>query len=1157
MNDRTALRDADRAARAAAIDPRHSFIVSAPAGSGKTALLTQRYLALLASVDEPEECLAITFTRKAAAEMAKRISEALIAASDGEPPKKDFELATYQLARTALARSEARGWALLSSPQRLRIQTIDSFNRYLAKQLALETELGELPPPADNADYDYRCVATDLLENYADRDGLREPIAILLGHTGNSQQNATELLVRLLAIREQWLLGVHQHESASAAGTEQARRLLEQLVSQQLARARILLLPFLGQLLELADRAAGQLPEKQLDSAISALHGITELPAEPAALPAWQGLAELLLTGKNTWRKTVNINQGFPSSDSASKAIKAEFLTLLGELDNGEPASAELLAELVPIKSLPDPQLVDHERGIIAATMALLPVLTALLDVHFSANNRCDFTSYALAARRALAGPEASGVVSDVALRLDYQLKHILVDEFQDTSKLQYELLASLTGHWQPGDGRTLFLVGDAMQSLYSFRNANVGLFITAQHHPIGGAHCTPLQLASNFRSQSGVIDWVNTTFVELFPATSDASSGAVSYTHSLAEVAAGSGPAVELTVCADDDLARAKQAEGRAVAERVAALRSQTNRDGKPTSIALLVRSRGALAPILPEFKRLGISWGAVDIEPLAQTMVVTDLVTITRALSSSADRIAWLGLLRSPMVGLTLADLWQLAGDHHQQTPLLSQLERSDWPELSDDGQQRLAHCAPVIVDHWQQRGRQRLDRRVESLWRTLNGPATLSAAEQLDSAEVYFEQLSRHLDQQPQLDWQQLQPTIDKLYAKPASGAVDVKVMTIHKSKGLEFDHVLLPALGASGASDGSDLLVWLEELDDDNQATHILAAKPAWDDSSDPLYQFIKARRSDKQRHEATRVFYVAATRAAEHLHLFASSATELTEQDGEQPTTRLKPPSKGSPLALLWPTSEPTLTALAVAGGGSQLVDGVRYRVCCDTQAADLDQPVAPSAAQWHRLPIAKLAAISAPLRAASQAAQHGGFDPHNAVQRQLGIELHRLLERLASTADEQRGALIDSACQLWQQRLEQSDDEFERAALARLIAAAQRLASCGRLAWLLSDHPEAACELALNHRDGSGRLRSSIVDRTFVVDGERWIVDYKSALPQPDEPEAAFYQRQTTEHSDQLARYGELFAQLDGRPQRRAIYFALFGGWLELPASSS
>lgn len=1150
MNERTTLRDSDRAARAAAIDPRHSFIVSAPAGSGKTALLTQRFLALLASVDEPEQCLAITFTRKAAAEMAKRITEALTEASRGVPPQSDFERATYQLARSALARSETRGWALLSSPQRLRIQTIDSFNRYLAKQLAVETGLGELPPPADNVDYDYRCVATDLLENYADRDTLSEPIATLLEHTGNNQQSATELLVRLLAIREQWLLGVHQHDAVTADGTAQARRLLEQLVSQALARTRHLLLPFLGQLLEHADRAAANLPDKKHDSAINTLRGITELPAVPAALPVWRGVAELLLTNQNQWRKTVTVNEGFPAGSSANKAIKAEFLALLGEL-----ASDPLLAELTAIKTLPDPQLVDHQRGIIAATMALLPFLTALLDLHFSTHNRCDFTSYALAARRALAGPEASGVVSDVALRLDYQLKHILVDEFQDTSKLQYELLAALTGHWQPGDGRTLFLVGDAMQSLYSFRNANVGLFITAQRHPIGGAHCQPLQLASNFRSQSGVIDWVNTTFPKLFPSVSDASSGAVSYTPSLAEVAAGSDPAVELTLCTDHDLRHAKQLEGRAVAERVVALRDLGNRDGKPPSIALLVRSRAALAPILPEFKRLGVSWRAVDIEPLAETMVVTDLVTITRALSSSADRIAWLGLLRSPMVGLTLADLWQLAGDRQQQTPLLSQLEQGDWPQLSSDGQQRLARCAPAIVDHWQQRGRVRLDRRVESLWRTLNGPATLSSGEELGSAEVYFEQLSRHLDQQPQLDWQQLQPTIDKLYAKPASGAADVEVMTIHKSKGLEFDHVLLPALGASGGSDGSDLLVWLEELDDNNQATHILAAKPAWDASSDPLYQFIKARRSEKQRHEATRVFYVAATRAAEQLHLFASGTIRQTASGDGDITTQLKPPSNSSPLALLWPLSEPIVAALVDAGGGSQLVEGVRYSVRCSAESTSASEPTAPSAPHWHRLPIAHLATASAATNRLNTAAPLDGFDLHNALQRQLGTEVHRVLERLSATASEHRAALIDSTCQQWQRRLQQSIDDWERAALQRLIAAAQQWTSCQRLAWLLSDHPEAASELALNYRDSSGRLRSAVVDRTFVIDGERWIVDYKSAAPLPGESVEIFYRRQSAEHGDQLARYGELLTQLDGRPQRRAIYFALLGGWHELTAS--
>src|SRR5262249_8258910 len=124
----------DDAARAAALDPSRSFIVEAPAGSGKTELLIQRFLALLATVHEPERVVAITFTRKAAAEMRARVRRALAEAAAGEGGESPHRQTTLALARAVVARDDERSWALLAQPQRLRIDTLDAFNAWLAQQ---------------------------------------------------------------------------------------------------------------------------------------------------------------------------------------------------------------------------------------------------------------------------------------------------------------------------------------------------------------------------------------------------------------------------------------------------------------------------------------------------------------------------------------------------------------------------------------------------------------------------------------------------------------------------------------------------------------------------------------------------------------------------------------------------------------------------------------------------------------------------------------------------------------------------------------------------------------------------------------------------------------------------------------------------------------
>ena len=118
----------DHEARVRAVDPTRSVILQAPAGSGKTTVLIERLLVLLAQAEAPEEILAITFTRKAAAEMALRVAQVLKLQSGDDS-------ATWR--RRVRARSQARGWRLEENPERLRIQTLDALNRALALQMPL------------------------------------------------------------------------------------------------------------------------------------------------------------------------------------------------------------------------------------------------------------------------------------------------------------------------------------------------------------------------------------------------------------------------------------------------------------------------------------------------------------------------------------------------------------------------------------------------------------------------------------------------------------------------------------------------------------------------------------------------------------------------------------------------------------------------------------------------------------------------------------------------------------------------------------------------------------------------------------------------------------------------------------------------------------
>ena len=144
MNTHPNNKVVDATQRQQALCPAESFIVQAPAGSGKTELLTQRFLRLLATVDEPEQVVAITFTRKAAAEMRDRILQALLAAQ-GPEPSAEHERSTWRLALAAMQQDDAKAWGILASPSRLRVQTIDGLCGSLVRQMPVLSRLGGQP----------------------------------------------------------------------------------------------------------------------------------------------------------------------------------------------------------------------------------------------------------------------------------------------------------------------------------------------------------------------------------------------------------------------------------------------------------------------------------------------------------------------------------------------------------------------------------------------------------------------------------------------------------------------------------------------------------------------------------------------------------------------------------------------------------------------------------------------------------------------------------------------------------------------------------------------------------------------------------------------------------------------------------------------------
>ncbi|MDG1820139.1 MAG: UvrD-helicase domain-containing protein, partial [Porticoccaceae bacterium] len=711
------VRDADQ--RQLALDPTQSFIVSAPAGSGKTGLITQRVLRLLCSVENPEEILCITFTRKAAGEMSSRIHSALQAAAFEPRPSDSYEAQIWDLAAKAVARNNQLGWNLLEMPGRLLIKTIDGFSRYIASQFALETKIGALPEPSEQPTVLYQLAARNLLNKVEEDSLIGEQLAILLAHTGNDSTRCERLLTDILDKREQWLPLIF-----NAKGNQQYfQEVIDQIIAENLFKLESALQPIAGDLIELADFAGTHAPMDK-NPALAKLAGIIEFPDTSLdGIEHWKIILSLLVTKEFNLRKQVTKNEGFPSDQ---KAYKKRMVELLDWCRNNPDIHELILNALY----LPESEISSSQQLLLESLANLLHSLAAELNLVFKQQDQCDYPAITLAALEAIEPSAEDESISDITLRLDYQLQHILVDEFQDTSGAQIKLLEHLIAGWQPDDGRTLFLVGDAMQSLYRFRNANVGLFINAQRHPVGPVRCLPLTLSCNFRSQQGIIEWVNSAFGDAFPTIADINRGAVPYSPSDAFKASGTEPAVRFRGFSGDS---DKQSEAIYIAELCTEL--VDNQPGQ--SIAILVSSRGHLKHIVPALREANLKWQAINITPLSSRMPVIDLLSITRALLSPADKIPWLSLLRAPFCGLDSADLLAIANSSSDpikpfsaSNAVLVQLEKltdsAVYAQLSDYGQSTLQRVIPLLLNAWKNRGRSNLRENVEQLWIELGGPA-----------------------------------------------------------------------------------------------------------------------------------------------------------------------------------------------------------------------------------------------------------------------------------------------------------------------------------------------------------------------------------------------------------------------------------------------
>jgi ATP-dependent helicase/nuclease subunit A len=1161
----------DHAARERALDTSRSILVRAPAGSGKTDLLTRRFLRLLGEVDDPSEIVAITFTKAAAAEMRNRILSELERALRGsaETRGEQAEAESGQtftvsaLARRALAQSENRGWDLLNLPAQLRITTIDAFCRELALQQPLLSGLGGGLEISEQPKQLYRRAARRTLESLERNDErLSQAVERLLLWRDNGWHDVEDQLVQMLEQRDRWM---EQFVLDRAPNWDELRERLELPFSRETRNRLARLERFLDrvpgareqahELARFACAQTGRFLHRELaelaDFPSGPLHTVEELET---ARQAYGCLANLLLT-EGSFRRRVDTRHGFPSG---SKAEQQRLFHLIADLQQ----IPGLQSALGAAGDLPPARYTEEEWLIVRAAFVLLRHAAAELQVVFAEAAAVDYVEVAQIALRLLRG--ADGQSTDAALAVADRIRHLLVDEFQDTSRRQHQLLAHLIAAWPDPEGRTCFVVGDPMQSIYFFRDADAELFPRVERLGLEIPGELPVEfdiahLTANFRSAPGLVDSTNELFARVF-STDD--GGGIAFTAANAErdepetqgthlvqsskarmqlhlefmpqIARG-GP-MERTEAISALRAAARDAQIQKIVALVqnqqlrieqARAANEAGKSGRKFRVAVLGRTRKVLAPIAAALREAGISFRAIDLEALDDRSEITDALALARALLNPEDRVAWLGVLRAPWCGLTLADLHNLVSADARdilarpvpvlladRIHLLSDEGRAAVQRVLDGIQfaDRLRTAEPAAsAGTW-----------LEQVWLQLGGAQCVDAA-----ARANLNLLFSKIDALPEGEQDLLGPALESAFkdlkAQPdpaAESDFGVQLMTIHKSKGLEFEVVIVPELEAPEGATRGKMLSWLErglaEPDESAEITEFLVA-PIQAKGSDrgSARRFVDRAYRERESQELRRLLYVAATRAREELHFFARPEYK-TGNNGELSLCD----ANRSLLGTAWPGLAQEIARQFDSWNASRHADSVQPATIAAIAASASGAAISASAAAtMRRLPIdftldnaeSPVSKTEAPLLGAGRlyARHEGGF-----LSRALGQAVHALLQKMSELliadpglAEENLGDFVPLIASQIRGMGADPPTAKHIAHQALKIAGKAAVDSIGR--WILGPHVEAASEVRWTAVI-SGNLRSVQADRVFragstprsEASGDDpatwWIVDYKT-----------------------------------------------------------
>lgn len=859
-----------------AADPTASAWVSANAGTGKTYVLVARVLRLLLAGAAPDHILCLTYTKAAAAEMSGRLFDRLALWATATPAALEQELAQL-LGRPAsvpeLQRARTLFALTIETPGGLKVQTIHSFCERLLKRFPLES--GVSPHFSVLDEESARALlreATDAVLAAAARgvdEAAGEALSRIVAYSQGEQFDA--LVSAMLAKRDQieHMLRLEGSDNDPRAAIDRTlRRLLgvrPAVIREELSEALATMVPpeealRLATILETGKETDIKAAAKLRQAA--AANGESRIAA----------LAQFFLTKEGLRRKnvvTAGVSGPRPDIEQRLTALADRFAALYSE---------------------------RHALEVVEATTALISVSDEILQRFAAAKadrGALDYDDLIIRTVRLLG---QSADAQWVLYKLDNGLEHILVDEAQDTSPLQWQIIRSLAAEFYSGSSdtlRTIFAVGDEKQSIYGFQGAvpekfaEVGGQMAAAARAAGAKHhAVPLDLS--FRTVTPVLEAVDRVFAD-----PDVTPGLAAERGTIRHIAhrAGHAGLVEIWPTAaplqpapasaweplEDRSAAASMLN---LAERIARQIRRWLESGErlesedrpitPGDILILVRKRRPFAPaMIKALKAQGLPVAGADRIRVTEQIAVEDLIALGDFLLLPEDDLALATVLKSPLFGLSddelfaighgrRGSLWQaLLAKAESEAPLAGHAETlKRWRSRADFLPPFEFYATLLDRDGVRQRLIERL------------GPESGDAIDQLLNLAMQFDaQFPPSL--QGFLDW--LRQGSPEIRRDMDQGRDEIRVMTVHGAKGLEAPIVFLPDTCTGPHASQRQSIMSLADPDlPPNSAEPIgWAVKTAG-----PVAAIIEARESAKrrEREEFNRLLYVAMTRARDRLYV---------------------------------------------------------------------------------------------------------------------------------------------------------------------------------------------------------------------------------------------------------------------------------------------